>query len=334
MKVELNREGEAHARELIQAGKIDRGPWSFDAADGNHLLGPEGSHWAEYARYHLGVDTEADDDTKARWKYPYGKDGKLYTRALSAIRSRASQEGATEVYDAAGKLLEELKSKGSDKGDEEAKSRPSDAESRCWMLGLELRASDGADGKPKSPGTIVGYTAVFDRFSQDLGGFREKIAPGAFRGVVSQDVRALVNHDPNLLIGRSKPGTLRMSEDDLGLRVEIDLPDTQLGRDTAELVRRGDLDGMSFSFVADRDEWDYRTNPPERTLVSIRDLYDVGPVAYPAYTDTSAAMRSLEASKTPPPAPSPAATSPAFDPSEVIQFRLIIEQAAVLPAVE
>lgn len=184
----------------------------------------------------------------------------------------------------------------------EEKAAPLDREARCWMLGLELRARGE---KAEGPGTIVGYTAVFDRFSQDLGGFREKIAPGAFKACVGQDVRALVNHDPNQLLARSKSGTLRMEEDDLGLRVEIDLPDTQLGRDTAEMVRRGDLDGMSFSFVADRDSWNHNVQPPERTLLSIRDLYDVGPVAYPAYTDTSAAMRSLNKNK-PDPKPDPA----------------------------
>lgn len=161
-------------------------------------------------------------------------------------------------------------------------------EARTAPASLELRASKGGKG----PGTLVGYTAVFNKFSEDLGGFREKIAPGAFRACLKQDVRALVNHDSNFLLGRSTAGTLRMAEDPIGLRVEIDLPDTSIGRDTAESVRRGDLTGMSFSFVADRDSWDHKASPAERTLLSIRDLYDVGPVAYPAYTDTSTAMRS------------------------------------------
>lgn len=206
--------------------------------------------------------------------------------------------------------------------------RAGDKECRCLMAGLQLRA---AAKEAKGPGTVVGYAAVFDKFSQDLGYFVEKIAPGAFRDCMAQDVRALVNHDSNLLIGRSKPGTLRMSEDNLGLRVEIDLPDTQLGRDTATSIARGDMDGMSFSFIQDQEEWDDRTDPPQRTVTHVRDLFDVGPVSFPAYTDTSAAMRSLEASKKPAPASSPA-TSPAFDFLQLLHFRLQVEQASVLPA--
>lgn len=205
-------------------------------------------------------------------------------------------------------------------------------ERRCLMAGLQLRAARSGKG----PGTIVGYAAVFGKFSQDLGGFTEKIAPGAFSAVLNQDVRALVNHSADKLLGRSKSGTLRMVEDELGLRVEIDLPDTQLGRDTAVEVGRGDMDGMSFSFTTDVDQWDWSGQTPIRTLVKIRDLYDVGPVVFPAYTDTSAAMRSLDRSKPAlesAPAPEPASRSdyPSFDPLPLFHFRLRVEQASVLP---
>jgi hypothetical protein len=159
------------------------------------------------------------------------------------------------------------------------------------MAGVELRAA--ADGK--GPGTCVGYAAVFEKFSEDLGHFREKVARGAFAACLGQDVRALANHDPNLLLGRTKSGTCRMAEDELGLRVEIDLPDTSTGRDIAEQIRRGDMDGMSFSFTTDADSWDYSGEVPIRTLLKVRDLYDFGPVTFPAYTDTKAAMRSLDA---------------------------------------
>ena len=200
-------------------------------------------------------------------------------------------------------------------------------ERRCLMAGLQLRAAMGGKG----PGTVVGYAAVVGKFSQDLGGFYEQIAPDAFNAVLSQDVRALVNHDANKLIGRSKSGTLRMSTDLLGLRVEIDLPDTQVGRDTAEDIRRGDMDGMSFSFVADADSWDNSGAVPIRTLLKVRDLYDVGPVVFPAYTDTSAALRSLDQARSaaaPAPAPDPVHQ---FDPVSHLHFRLRVEQASVLP---
>ena len=140
---------------------------------------------------------------------------------------------------------------------------------------------------------------------------------------MSQDVRALKNHDINYLLGRSKSRTLRMVEDVLGLRTEIDLPDTQTGRDTAIEIKRGDMDGMSFSFVVDVDEWDYSGDVVQRTIIKFRDLYDVGPVAFPAYTDTSIAMRSLNAKR-----PQPQVIQPQlFTPISTYQARLRVAAA-------
>ncbi len=161
---------------------------------------------------------------------------------------------------------------------------------------IELREAD--DGDDQKIPTITGYAAVFDLLSEDLGGFREQIDPGAFKAVLktNPDVRALVNHDPNQRIGRSIAGTLTMREDRKGLRVEITPPDTQVGRDTVEDIRNGNLDGMSFSFTTRTDQWERsEDNAPDiRTLIEIEKLYDVGPVTFPAYPDTSVATRSLE----------------------------------------
>ena len=175
-------------------------------------------------------------------------------------------------------------------------------EVRCLMTGLEIeqRASPGR----KYPGTLRGYAAVVGPLSEVLAddkgrAFREKLEPGAFaRALEKCDARCLVNHDVNQLIGRMKAGTLRMTEDELGLRVECDLPDTQIGHDTAESIRRGDLDGMSFSFDLDEKDtsWDHGTEPSTRSIRSVSRIYDVGPVAFPAYQDTSVAMRSLDRS--------------------------------------
>ncbi len=147
--------------------------------------------------------------------------------------------------------------------------------------------------------------AVFNSYSEDLGYFREKINPGAFADVLLRDdVRALFNHDVNQLLGRNKAGTLRMVETDDGLAIEVDLPDATVGRDVAEYLRRRDVTGMSFSFDMEDgiEEWDYSGNLPSRTLVKVGRLYDVGPVTFPAYTNTSAALRSLEIHR-PKPAP-------------------------------
>lgn len=168
-------------------------------------------------------------------------------------------------------------------------------EIRDSIEGIELRAaSEGS----RSPGTMVGYAAVFEKYSADLGYFREKIQRGAFtKAIASCDVRALVNHDPNCLIGRKSAGTLRMSEDEIGLRVEIDLPDTNVGRDTAESIRRGDMQGQSFSFTTGIDQWDWSGETALRTLVEVDQLFDVGPVCFPAYEETSVAMRSFNTSR-------------------------------------
>lgn len=150
--------------------------------------------------------------------------------------------------------------------------------------GLQSR---GAGGR-----TIRGYAALFDSLSEDLGGFREKIAPGAFARALreKQDVRALFNHDGNLILGRTKAGTLRMKEDRHGLAVEIDLPDSVLGKDLYASIERGDVSQMSFAFRMVKDQWDIVEGQHIRTLLEC-DLFDVSPVVFPAYSDTVIGVR-------------------------------------------
>ena len=142
--------------------------------------------------------------------------------------------------------------------------------------------------------TAVGYAATFNSLSQNLGGFVEEVRNGAFVSTLNQaDVRALFNHEPDHLLGRSTTGTLRLAEDDHGLRYEIDLPNTTLGRDVAELLRRGDISGSSFGFRTISDEWSETDDGyPLRTLTAVA-LRDVGPVTFPAYSSTEASLRSL-----------------------------------------
>lgn len=144
---------------------------------------------------------------------------------------------------------------------------------------------------------ITGHAAVFNRMSVDLGGFREIIMPGAFRDSLESgaDVRALVDHDPSKIIGRNKAKTLRLKEDDTGLRVRIDVADTTAGRDITESVRRGDVDGMSFGFRTESDSWRTEGGESIRELRKV-DVFDVSVVTYPAYpdTDVGVAKRSLD----------------------------------------
>jgi HK97 family phage prohead protease len=170
----------------------------------------------------------------------------------------------------------------------------SEQERRIVVAGLEVRKA----GEAAALRTLVGYAAKFNVRSEDLGGWVEEIKPGAFDSVLQgrPDVRALVNHDPNMVLGRSTAGTLRLSCDGVGLRAEMDLPDTQAARDISVSVERGDVDQMSFGFrVAEGGAlWDLDSNPAVRTVSGIAELLDVSIVTYPAYPQTEVGLRSLE----------------------------------------
>jgi ATP-dependent Clp endopeptidase proteolytic subunit ClpP len=108
MAVKLNGKGKSHAGSLIDAGKVDKtSSWSFSSEDDNKILG-DPPDWAAYSQWHLGIDPEADQETKAAYHYPFGKNGKVYRSGLIAIRQRAAQQGATDIYDAAGVLIDKI----------------------------------------------------------------------------------------------------------------------------------------------------------------------------------------------------------------------------------
>lgn len=176
-----------------------------------------------------------------------------------------------------------------------ASTTPPGPERRTIKLDLskpiELRAA--ADGKSAK---IIGYGAVFNSLSEDLGGFREKIRPGFFSKAIrdKHDVRGLFNHDSNMILGRTKSGTMTLTEDDHGLRYEIDVPDTTVGRDLKVSLERKDVDGSSFSFTTQVDDVRNEGGVIIRELIEIKQLYDVGPVAFPAYSASSAEARSAD----------------------------------------
>lgn len=164
----------------------------------------------------------------------------------------------------------------------------------------ELRAVQLPDGQAGAP-KIAGYAAVFNMRSDLLGGFFvELIAPGAFDDVLAQDTRGLFNHDPNYLLGRTTSGTLRLSVDERGLAYEIDTPDTLTIRDLVVApIARGDMTGSSFAMrvAPGGDTWHEEDGVVVRTIYKVAELRDVGPVSFPAYPDSSAAQRSLDAWK-------------------------------------
>jgi hypothetical protein len=140
-----------------------------------------------------------------------------------------------------------------------------------------------------------GYAAVFNTRT-DLGSFQEQIAPGAFKRALGegQDVRMLFNHDPNMVLGRTKSGTLRLSEDNTGLRCQNDMPDTQLGRDVYTLMKRGDVSQMSFGFIVRAEDIEFNADGSALRTITDVDMFDVSIVTYPAYESTSVEARSVE----------------------------------------
>lgn len=174
----------------------------------------------------------------------------------------------------------------------------SEVETRCFTDKAELRFVE-EDGVRK----FVGYAAVFNSLSHDLGGFREKINPGAFKRAIQaqQDVKALFNHDDNVILGRSSAGTLSLAEDAYGLRYEVPYDETDPDHQRVmSKVKRGDIRGSSFAFRVNGksgERWERRNengvDVRERTLLDL-DLFDVSPVTTPAYPATDVAVRSMK----------------------------------------
>lgn len=156
---------------------------------------------------------------------------------------------------------------------------------------VEVRAvTDGEQG-PRIEGLAVPYGVW-----TDLGPFRERVAAGAFReylGNPENDVVYNYGHDRNAIMGRRSSGTLQVRDDDEGVHVSLELPDTTMGRDLAVMVRRGDIRGHSIEFTTTQDEWRNEDGKDSRTVVR-GGLPGVALVGNPAYSTTTAAMRSLE----------------------------------------
>jgi len=141
------------------------------------------------------------------------------------------------------------------------------------------------------PIKISGYAAVFNSRTKICDFFDEVIAPGAFSRTLFEngDIRALFNHDWANVLGRTKSGTLMLSEDERGLKFEIELPNTTVARDLVESLKRGDINQCSFGFIPVEEEWDYSVEPALRTLKDV-DLFEISIVSLPAYADTEVSL--------------------------------------------
>jgi uncharacterized protein len=143
--------------------------------------------------------------------------------------------------------------------------------------------------------TVTGTAALFNSRTELWTDTFEEIAEGAFDDVMNDDVRALFNHNEDNILARTKSGTLRLSVDSGGLKYEFDAPNTTAGNDLLESLSRGDIDQSSFAFSVKSVEWtDLGNNKWLRKILKIKRLYDVSPVTYPAYEDTTVALREKE----------------------------------------
>jgi hypothetical protein len=176
----------------------------------------------------------------------------------------------------------------------------------------EFRVSKADDGSRTISGTVTYNTP-----SCDLGGFIELIAPGAFAGSISGDVLLLRDHEPTLLMGRTKSGTLSLSDTSKGLKFNCKLPNTTSASDLAESIDRKDLDGCSFGFITIDDDWAYTDGQTVRTIKEA-ELLEISPCSFAAYPSNSVSVRScppelrsnLTASEVKPPTATPEAEAP------------------------
>jgi hypothetical protein len=263
MAVMLNGAGEKHARSLIDAGKVNRDDsWAFDASDGDAMLGPSGDDWGAYSKWFLGVDPEVNNETREHYKYPIGKGGDLYRSALIAIRQRASQQDATGIYDAAGKLITQI-----DGGKSSGRTLATKSHLSC---GFEIKS--------------VGETGVFSGYGSVYGVEDDGcdiVAPGAFAQSL-KDWKAkgrmpalLWQHNCDEPIGVYTS----ITEDDHGLSVEGQLAlKTQRGAEAYELLQMKAISGLSIGFLTRADSWDQKTGV--RTIMQA-DLWECSLVTFP-----------------------------------------------------
>lgn len=141
--------------------------------------------------------------------------------------------------------------------------------------------------------TVTGYAAVFNKLSENLGGFRETINKRAFEGRLEDDVRFLINHD-GMPLGRTTAGTLRLSVDETGLKYEVDLPDTPTANELRVALERKEITQSSFQFTVEEDTWEERNGEMRREILKVGRLLDVAAVTFPAYPDATIALRKME----------------------------------------
>jgi HK97 family phage prohead protease len=285
MRAAARRGLEYHAEGLSGDGLTERTVREARAMAAGNVTADKWVRIAAWIARHMG-DLDAPDANPNAENYPSA--GVVAHLLWGSGPSKSSARRAMEyAQGVVGRLEEENRASISQESEQMAK-----IEKRTNEVKFELRAVEDGDGM-----TFTGYAAVFNSPSEPLP-FIERIAPGAFKRSLKarNDIKLLWNHDTGAVLGSTRAGTLKLEEDNYGLRVTAVLPDTNLGRDVRTLVQRGDVNAMSFGFSvpAGGDSWN--ADGTERTLKSVR-IFEVSVVAYPAYQQTSgtATVRSYDA---------------------------------------
>lgn len=272
---------------------VSSGAWDGPANEARLKTDQEEAY---YRKAYAWKDPEGDPSNKTSYKFIHhevsgdGNPGAANAKAcITGIAVLNGARGGTKIPNEDRKgvwnhLAAHLRD--ADMEPPELKSNDMKPEYRSFPL-VEVRT----EGDPPK---IIGHAAVFNQLSEDFGIFREKISPGAFKKTIQEaDIRALWNHEPIFILGRNKSGTLRLAEDDIGLRIEIDPPKTALINDLViEPIRRGDVDQMSFAFRPIREDWEGDGENLTRDLKEVQ-LIDVSPVTFAAYPQTDVQVNSL-----------------------------------------
>jgi uncharacterized protein len=285
MRAAARRGLEYYAEGLAGDGLVDRTVREARAMAAGNVTADKWVRIRAWIARHL-VDLDSPDANPSSKNYPSA--GVVAHLLWGSGPSKASARRAMNYAEGVvARLEEENRASVSQESEQMAK-----IEKRTNEVQFELRAVENGDGM-----TFTGYAAVFNSPSEPLP-FIERIAPGAFKRSLKarNDIKLLWNHDTGSVLGSTRAGTLKLEEDNYGLRVTAMLPETTLGKDVRTLVQRGDVSAMSFGFSvpANGDTWN--SEGTERTLRSVR-IHEVSIVAFPAYQQTAgtAAVRSYDA---------------------------------------
>jgi HK97 family phage prohead protease len=285
MRAAARRGLEYYAEGLAGDGLVDRTVREARAMAAGNVTADKWVRIRAWIARHL-VDLDSPDANPSSENYPSA--GVVAHLLWGSGPSKSSARRALNYAEGVvARLEEENRASVSQESEQMAK-----IEKRTNEVQFELRAVENGDGM-----TFTGYAAVFNSPSEPLP-FIERIAPGAFKRSLKarNDIKLLWNHDTGSVLGSTRAGTLKLEEDNYGLRVTAMLPETTLGKDVRTLVQRGDVSAMSFGFSvpANGDTWN--SEGTERTLRSVR-IHEVSIVAFPAYQQTAgtAAVRSYDA---------------------------------------